>query len=133
MEPEKAVGGHLHDRLVALLGIIGGISVELVDDRLGFLRRYVVVGLLPGEYCAQVGFDEDFLRLALCRAIREGKRLARHVRIAFGFEQLNDDGFELGFGEFHERGLVSAISMLSKYVTISLTVSRENSALFSSS
>ena len=49
---------------------------------------------VPGEEGAQVGFDQNVLRLALDCA-------AQHVRLALGAEEFDDGGFELGFGEFH--------------------------------
>ncbi|MCF3650065.1 hypothetical protein [Synoicihabitans lomoniglobus] len=42
----------------------------------------------------QVRLDQNDLRLPLYR-------LAQHMRVALGSEELEDRGFELGFGEFH--------------------------------
>ena len=80
---EEAVRDQFHDRLVALVEIGGGVGFELVDDRFDFLRRDTVGGVLLGEEGAEVGLDEHFLRLAL-------NRLAQHVRVALGFEKLDD-------------------------------------------
>ena len=55
---QKAIRDQLHDRLVALVEIGGGVGFELLDHRFDFLRRDVVRGVLLGEEGAQVGLDE---------------------------------------------------------------------------
>ena len=57
---EEAVADQLHDRLVALVEIGGGVGFELVDDRFDFLRRDVVGGVLLGKELSQVILDQNF-------------------------------------------------------------------------
>ena len=90
---EEAVADQLHDRLVALVEIGGGVGFELVDDRIDFLRRDAVGGVLLGEEGTKVGMQQNLPWLS-------GDRLSLDVRITLLTQEFNDGCFQGSFAEF---------------------------------